>query len=163
MLKLKMVTRIFLYLLISISLISCSKDDYIKELDEWEYSLKKLYEKRDLWNSFKISNYEMSQQIFCFCYPEDFLMPKYIIVFDGNIKLINGSNPEDTIGYESFYTINSLFDFIERKLKENPVVFQIEYDQEYGYPISMYFDISEMIADEEVGYSISDFKTLNND
>jgi len=91
------------------------------------------------------------------------LMPKYIIVFDGNIKLINGSNPEDTIGYESFYTINSLFDFIERKLKENPVVFQIEYDQDYGYPISMYFDISEMIADEEMGYNISDFKTLNND
>jgi len=27
----------------------------------------------------------------------------------------------------------------------------------------MYFDISEMIADEEIGYNISDFKTLNND
>ena len=40
---------------------------------------------------------------------------------------------------------------------------EINYNKEYGYPVSIYFDMSKMIADEEIGYYISDFKILNND
>jgi hypothetical protein len=68
-----------------------------------------------------------------------------------------------TVGYESFYSINSLFNFIESKLNENPEFYEINYNKEYGYPESIYFDMSKMIADEEIGYYISDFKILNID
>ena len=68
-----------------------------------------------------------------------------------------------TVGYESFYSINSLFNFIESKLNENPEFYEINYNKEYGYPESIYFDMSKRIADEEIGYYISDFKILNND
>jgi len=32
------------------------------------------------------------------------------------------------------------------------------FDENYGYPIDIYFDMDEMIADEEIGYTISNFK-----
>ena len=38
----------------------------------------------------------------------------------------------------------------------------IEYDKEYGFPSYIYFDISEIIADEEIGYTLTDFKPQKN-
>jgi hypothetical protein len=37
------------------------------------------------------------------------------------------------------------------------VVEEIQYDDEYGFPSYIYFDISERIADEEIGYTLTDF------
>jgi hypothetical protein len=34
----------------------------------------------------------------------------------------------------------------------------LQFDENYGYPIDIYFDMDEMIADEEIGYTISNFK-----
>ncbi|MBL6654792.1 MAG: hypothetical protein ISP61_01955 [Flavobacteriaceae bacterium] len=105
----------------------------------------------------------MTQQISCFCFPYEFVLPKSIKVENDKIVSIDGEDPMKTVGYESFYSINSLFNFIESKLNENPEFYEINYNKEYGYPESIYFDMSEMIADEEIGYYISDFKILNND
>ena len=61
---------------------------------------------------------------------------------------------------ESFYTIDRIFEFIELKLDDEPEFYDIEYDSEYGYPNYLFFDMSKMIADEEIGYHISNFKIL---
>ena len=50
----------------------------------------------------------------------------------------------------------------ERKqLSNNPDYYEIEYDTNYGFPKSMFFDMSEMIADEEIAYYITDFKIID--
>tara|TARA_B100000902_G_scaffold22364_1_gene27016 strand:+ start:3384 stop:3812 length:429 start_codon:yes stop_codon:yes gene_type:complete len=126
---------------------SCSKDEKL--------------EGRDLWLSLDIKNYSMTQQISCYCYPEDFIMPKDILVQSGKIITINGYSPEKTIGFESFYTIDEIFQFFDSKLSNNPDYYEIEYDTDYGFPKSMFFDMSEMIADEEIGYYITDFKKID--
>ena len=149
MLKYWMIIRIFFTLVINLFLVSCSKE---KQLSE-----------KDLWFSLNIVNYKMTQQISCFCFPYEFILPKSIKVENDKIVSIDGKDPIETVGYESFYSINSLFNFIESKLNENPEFYEINYNKEYGYPESIYFDISTMIADEEIGYYISDFKILNND
>ena len=105
----------------------------------------------------------MIQQISCFCFPYEFNLPKSIKVENDEIVLIDGKDPKETVGYESFFSINSLFSFIESKLKENPEIYEINYNKEYGYPESIYFDMSKMIADEEIGYYISDFQIMDND
>ena len=56
---------------------------------------------------------------------------------------------------------DSVVDFIESKLDEQPEFYEIEYNEEYGYPETLYFDMSKMIADEEIGYNISNFKITN--
>ena len=143
-----MTIRLF-FLLVLIFFVSCSKEEQLSE--------------KDLWFSLNIENYEMIQQISCFCFPYEFNLPKSIKVENDEIVLIDGKDPKETVGYESFFSINSLFYFIESKLKENPEIYEINYNKEYGYPESIYFDMSKMIADEEIGYYISDFKIIDND
>ena len=143
-----MTIRLF-FVLVLIFFVSCSKEEQLSE--------------KDLWFSLNIENYEMIQQISCFCFPYEFNLPKSIKVENDEIVLIDGKDPKETVGYESFYSINSLFYFIESKLKENPEIYEINYNKEYGYPESIYFDMSKMIADEEIGYYIADFKIIDND
>ena len=143
-----MTIRLF-FVLVLIFFVSCSKEEQLSE--------------KDLWFSLNIENYEMIQQISCFCFPYEFNLPKSIKVENDKIVLIDGKDPKETVGRESFYSINSLFYFIESKLKENPEIYEINYNKEYGYPESIYFDMSKMIADDEIGYYISDFKIMDND
>ena len=143
-----MTIRLF-FVLVLIFFVSCSKEEQLSE--------------KDLWFSLNIENYEMIQQISCFCFPYEFNLPKSIKVENDKIVLIDGKDPKETVGYESFFSINSLFYFIESKLKENPEIYEINYNKEYGYPESIYFDMSKMIADDEIGYYISDFKIMDND
>ena len=142
------------YLLLSILIlfsISCSKsDDNINQLKGFE-----------LWESLNINHYNMTQTISCFCFPYEFTQPKDIEVENNLIISIDGKNPTETIGYSSFMTINELFDFIESKLNDQPEFYEIEYNEEYGYPETLYFDMSKMIADEEIGYNIFNFKITN--
>ncbi|MGB1020739.1 MAG: DUF6174 domain-containing protein, partial [Flavobacteriaceae bacterium] len=35
---------------------------------------------------------------------------------------------------------------------------ELEFDPTYGFPSYIYYDVSEIIADEEIGYRVSDFK-----
>tara|TARA_X000000950_G_scaffold246017_1_gene303170 strand:- start:1475 stop:1909 length:435 start_codon:yes stop_codon:yes gene_type:complete len=144
-----MTTRLAFVIAINFLLSSCSKDDQL--------------EGKDLWYSLNIISYEMTQQISCFCFPYEFILPKSIKVENDKIISIDGKHPKETIGYESFYSINSLFYFIENNLSENPEFYEINYNEEYGFPESIYFDMSKAIADEEIGYYISDFKIINND
>ena len=141
-------------LVLTISLlffISCSRsDDQIDELKG-----------KELWESLNINDYNMTQRISCFCFPFEFTQPKDIQVKNNLIASIDGKNPTETIGYNSFMTIDKLFDFIESKLDEEPEFHEIEYNKEYGYPESLYFDMSKMIADEEIGYLITNFKIIN--
>ena len=131
--------------------ISCSRSyDKIDELKGLE-----------LWESLNINDYNMTQTISCFCFPYEFTQPKDIEVENNLIISIDGKNPTETVGYSSFMTIDELFDFIESKLDEQPEFYEIEYNEEYGYPETLYFDMSKMIADEEIGYNISDFKITN--
>ena len=57
-------------------------------------------------------------------------------------------------------TVDELFNIIDEKLKDDPFIFTLKFDQTYGFPIDIYFDMDEMIADEEIGYTISDFKII---
>ena len=143
-----MIIKLF-FVVVLIFFVSCPKEDQLSE--------------KDLWYSLNIENYEMIQQISCFCFPYEFNLPKSIKVENDEIVLIDGKDPKETVGYESFYSINSLFYFIESKLKENPEIYEINYNKEYGYPESIYFDMSKMIADEEIGYYISGLKIIDND
>ena len=144
-----MIIRLINFLFLLFFIISCSKNEELSG--------------EDLWYSLNISNYEMIQQISCFCFPEEFISPKSIVVLNGDIHKINGSEPSETIGFEYYSSINSLFEFIENSLKENPEFFEINYNEKYGFPESIFFDMSEMIADEEIGYYITNFKILNYD
>ena len=94
---------------------------------------------RELWESLNISTSSMTQQISCYCFPEEFISHKSIIVENNQIKLINGFSPDKTIGYESFYTIDQIFEFIDSKLDDDTEFYSIDYSSAYVYTNYIFF------------------------
>ena len=131
-------------------ILNCTKKTGVIPEDELN-----LQEQEKKWKKQGITDYEFTSQISCFC-QSDYTLPKAIVVKNDEIQSINGvafANLE----YENHMTIDELFDYIEDRQNKNPVIENLEFDSVYGFPSYIYFDISEMIADDEIGYTITNF------
>ena len=78
---------------------------------------------------------------------------------DGNILTVNDLAYSEEI-HRGIFSINDLFKEIEKASNQNVAVLETTYDSFYGFPVKLYIDRDERIADEEMRYSISDFKPL---
>ncbi len=121
---------------------ACSKVELINE--------SKKQEKK--WIAQDIKNYSYTLRINCFCAPER-NGPNLIKVIDNKIITVNGQpyNPNLT---GTLPTVTELFNTIQIKLAQRPFQQSLEYHPLLSYPTSVYFDMDERIADEEVGYII---------
>ena len=108
------------------------------------------------WKNQKIVDYEFTLTVNCFCTIET-RGPHAIVVKGGKIQSVNGEN-YDAVKHYAAKTIDQLFELISVNLERKPFSKTLEYDTKYHFPSSIYFDISQMIADEEIGYTVSDFK-----
>ena len=111
-----------------------------------------------LWKKKGISNYEMTMKISCYCI-QGRVGPHHIVVENDKIKTVNNL-PYDSTKTGPILTINELFDFIIISLAKNPYQHSLDYNATFNYPKNIYFDFSQQIADEEVGYEITDFKAM---
>ena len=84
-------------------------------------------------------------------------LPKNVVVYKNQIVNVDGLS-YDNEKHGSVLTIDQLFDLIEESEKNNVHLLEVTYHSNKGYPISLYIDQEEMIADEEMGYYVSDFK-----
>ena len=70
------------------------------------------------------------------------------------VSLATGQNvPPDAWRY--YETVLGLFDTIEAAYAGNAAEVRVEYHRQYGYPIDVYIDRDQRIADEEAGYALS--------
>ncbi len=138
------------FLLLLLLLSQCSENKILKEKTTLETN-------QLLWSSMKIENYRITQSMTCYC-PRNFVEPNVIEVRNGKIVSVNGEvNIQE---YMPFKTMDDFFEFIDRKLGSNPFAAMIQYDKKYGFPRDFYFDMNEMMMDEEVGYTLTDFTIL---
>jgi hypothetical protein len=126
-----------------------------KEEDFVECPLTYVEENYKLWESAEIKSYSFDLMVSCYCTIQE---PYQIRVINGKVEQIKGNEAWGSEGIPA--TVDALFDTILKKLKQKPFQFKLEFDSKYGYPSNVYFDMVEMIADEEIGYSISNFKIL---
>ena len=131
-------------------ILNCTKTTGVIPEDELN-----LQEQEKKWKKQGITDYEFTSQISCFC-QSDYTLPKAIVVKNDEIQSINGVAYAN-LEYENHMTIDELFDYIEDRQNKNPVIENLEFDSVYGFPSYIYFDISEMIADDEIGYTITNF------
>ena len=106
------------------------------------------------WREQGIEDYEFTLQISCFC-TREYTLPKRIVVENNQVISVDGT-PYEELNDSSFRTIDGFFNYIRETRKRYPEEENITYDPKLGYPTYIYFDISYMIADEEIGYTISD-------
>jgi hypothetical protein len=136
------------WVFISLLLLGCTKSSGLDEVDDY---FKK-------WNKLGITDYEFTLRVNCFCTSET-VGPHKIVVKKNSIVSVNGI-PYDPNTHFSVKTIEQLFTYIQKTLAEKPVQKTLAFDAQYFYPTNVYFDMSEMIADEEIGYIVTDFKPL---
>ena len=95
-------------------------------------------------------------QQFCFC-PAIAVQPYQVFVKGG--KLIR---PLEATGLQQYVlTMEQIFDVIEERCfsncpDEGPITCDVTYGRE-GYVTSVFIDQSEIIADEEISYTVTDF------
>ena len=136
-----------LLLLFCLSLWGC---ETVQPLDDATTNL-------NLWNEKKIENYSFSFKRVCFC-PLEYVGPNQIVVKNGKIFTVNGAPYNKEERYGVMYTIPELLQVIKANIDRKPVKQTLNFNPTYGYPTSVFFDFSKMIADEEIGYEITNFK-----
>jgi len=136
------------WVFISLLLLGCTKSSGLDEVDDY---FKK-------WNKLGITDYEFTLRVNCFCTSET-VGPHKIVVKKNSIVSVNGI-PYDPNTHYSVKTIEQLFTYIQKTLAEKPVQKTLSFDAQYFFPNNVYFDMSEMIADEEIGYIVTNFKPL---
>ncbi len=134
--------------LLAFLLLNCSEKK-IEPLNDFELSKNK-------WEALAVDSYSYTFQISCFCRREATL-PKAVQVVDGKIVKVDGAS-YDEYEHWGIQTIDQLFDLIEEAEKDKVHRLEAEYDPDKGYPSSVYIDRDLMMADEEMGYYVSDLK-----
>ena len=138
----------FVSLFLLFIILNCTKNTEVIPEDEVQLNEQK-------WKKHGITHYMFTSQISCFC-QTDYTLPKAIVVKNNEIQSVNGFDYAD-LEYETHMTIDEFFDYIENRQNQNPVIESLEFDSVYGFPSYIYFDISKMIADDEISYTITNF------
>lgn len=123
--------------------------EYLAPLTEWQNDLEA---GKSLWQAKNLSTYNFTYQRSCECPPQE-QMPKLVQVVDGMVLAIDGSPVQATQRSSSLSpvpTFGGLFTIIQDAINANAFRIRVSYDQQYGYPTSIFIDYEEMVADEEL-------------
>ena len=140
--------RFYYLTLLFFLMLSCSEEK-IEPLNDFELNKNK-------WEALAIDSYTCTFQISCYCIREATL-PKTVQVVNGKIVKVDGASYDEDEHW-GVQTINQLFNLIEQAEKDKVHTLEVDYHPDKGYPTMLYIDQDEMIADEEIGYYVSDLK-----
>lgn len=113
---------------------------------------------RERWADAALEAYEMTLQRICFCPTPDYTGPFEVTVRDGKLAsvVLNGAEVDDERGI----TVEGLFALIEEAYDRDAASVVVEYDERMGHPTSLSIDYDVRMADEEIGYRVSDLTAL---
>jgi hypothetical protein len=114
---------------------------------------------REKWEKAGFENYVFQFRWQCFCIRE------YVSLVELKVKAgnaVSGSYVEGGGELESerladYMPIDQLFDLIQEAIDRDAHSIRAEYDPELGFPVDVYIDYNEMMADEEKGFTIERF------
>ena len=115
---------------------------------------------RAVWASRNVSNYRFTVRVVCFC-PE--IRNVVIEVRNGVVvsrTYEDDGTPVDSEFLAQYDTVEKLFAVIQEAVDQKAVRLDAMYDPTFGYPKEAFIDISEQIADEEIGLSVRSFAVI---
>jgi len=125
---------------------SCSKTESADELTINEAT----------WKKANIQAYEFTLRVTCFC-PAETVGPHKIRVQADTIVSVNGLPYLRGVS-RKLPTLSELFSFIRESDARKPYKKTITYHPTFGFPEYLFYDFSEQIADEEIAYTVTEFK-----
>lgn len=112
------------------------------------------------WTGQGPASYQMVMVRLCFC---GFVGEVRVTVEDGvrtSAIVVETGEPLDPRLEEVFFTIPELFEFLAEGLDSDPHEFRATYDATYGFPADVFIDYRQNVADEEMGYRITEFAPI---
>jgi Family of unknown function (DUF6174) len=118
-----------------------------------------------LWGSQNITQYKMEFNRTCECLPES-LLPYFVIVDNSTVTDVYNTtsgealNMSEPLPVEAF-TVDILFETIQTAVTTGAPTIEVEYDEVYGFPISLFIDFDSLVADDELYLDISAFLSID--
>jgi hypothetical protein len=110
---------------------------------------------RALWKNANLSTYTYTYKRMCFCPPEKDIA---VTVQYGDVAAASYS-PDDTPvlpeRLDDLFTVEELFQVIEKAITDEVARLDVTYNSELGYPESIFIDVDEQMADEEITHFVS--------
>lgn len=119
-----------------------------------------LREARSLWTDSGVQSYSMRFRWSCFCTIE-YVAPVELevqageIVAGRSVETGLSLSPEDLGRYR---TIDQLFDMLYDAAEAEAWDITVEYDPVFGFPTSAFIDYERNVADEEMGFAVTEFR-----
>ncbi|MEM0962791.1 MAG: DUF6174 domain-containing protein [Bacteroidota bacterium] len=107
------------------------------------------------WESTGMDDYTMTVRRTCFCPVPDYTGPFQVTVRTGELAEV--SLDGSIVEAERGATVASLFDLLRDAYDRQAETVMVEYHPDLGYPISISIDYDTRMADEEIGYTVTDF------
>jgi len=105
-------------------------------------------------------NYAYTVVLKCFCFPvgpfDIEMLNGEIISFESDQVDVEGLSDE----LKNSFTIDNLHGRVLQLLDQNPFMSTVIPHPVYGFPADVFIDSDERIADEEWGYTITEFRSL---
>lgn len=113
---------------------------------------------RARWQAASLDRYRMTLQRICFCPSPDYTGPFEVTVADGEVQAVtlNGA----AVDAERGESVEALFALIDDAYERGAVDVALEFDPDLGYPTSIGIDYSFQMADEEIGYRVSNVRRV---
>ena len=145
--------RRLIFIALAVLLAGCSLSPASTELEQ----------NRALWEAQNASDCQFQLSILCFC-PYYSQMPLTIKVRDGEAISISAADGSDVTPNLEYYsqadTIEELFGIIESAQAGGADEIKVEYDPDYGYPVSIDIDYIKQAVDDEVSYQVMNLEFL---
>lgn len=113
-----------------------------------------------------IVSYELTTRISCFCAPNGLwtlrvqVGPENEILEYEGLDYYDNPIPNLVLSPYNLTSVERLFEVLEDAENQGAESISVTYGLEYGFPISYFIDHSTMMADEESGASVVDFRVL---
>ena len=115
-----------------------------------------LLQRQNQWESSGIVDYDYVGAWSCFC-PEAYRAATQVTVRSGKVTGVGSADPDiDTIPMpERFLSVEELFALVQDAITENAARIEVSYDETYGYPVELFIDHDERMADEETSFGVT--------
>ncbi len=147
-------------------LTGCPAPDEVTTLDQ-EFPLvtgepasvsPELEQARQRWQAADLGEYQMTLQRMCFCPSPDYTGPFEVTVRDGDVSSVRLGGAR--VDAERGVSVEALFALIDEAYERGAVEVALSFHPELGYPTSIGIDYDRQMADEEIGYRVSDLAPL---
>jgi hypothetical protein len=110
---------------------------------------------RARWDAAGVDDYSYTISRGCFCPPE-FIGPFQVAVRDGAIVSATRDGAAVDTAQVQIPTVPAIFDEIAEAIEAGAAEVRVTYDATLGYPTDVWIDQDRMMADEEMGYAVTD-------